>query len=1496
MAYAVKYLLSFVSERGNDYKIQVLERDYQGEPTLKKLGSAPTLSIDESDGCIQGSSLAFAIQADVDGELQSLYTTDNKQYKVVLLRNDMLVWSGFLLPELYSENYIDPPYDVSLTASDQLATLKSLTYYKNDADVTLKALFDSLLELTQIYLPVCYHLQVAINPREDIFIDKTTLNQAAYNGYNCYDVLNALLQSMNCRLMQLNGQWMIVSATDSSDNYYVNGESEVRVVKTLGQMGVADVCPNGSLDLVNSPALKGATVEYSHILRKSLLKNADCIDRSGWSYLPNGGVEESLPGTKEEFGKTLLLNAWGLQPRNIANDNSLQLWQDVSIPADENVPYSLSVKHLFATNAKLLLMSVTHRGSDGVDRQLTAEGWVTQYNKSDVNSYIQITGAPKGVGASGIADIEQYEESIVQFMLPPIDGTLRIGFINSTENYANPLAYAPIYITQVYLTLGDVTGSTATTVVQENASTGQESVLLVYGDDIPESVNAARLTLNTLKRSVATTSWWLEGREFASYFLMMLQEYSRFYGTKKRQLQGSIMGVDVLADIYRDTHSGLLFRLVTAQYNLLDDEADVLLEEIVSGFVDYELEVFATNNSASLGGTSSAGSSSGGGYIPGGSGVGGGGGESVSGLTKVTILTKGGEEYSTNESGIVIIPDYITAAALNGYATQKWVTDQSYAKVAEVTALSTSITNLAIRVTTAEGNISTNATNITKVSNRLAKLEGMWEVDANGNLHTSYNIVVEGGGAFGKGSSSGGGGTSGGLGSVTIKTEGGVEYKSNSNGVVTVPNWITASALNGYATQSWVEGKKYLTAHQDISHLLSKTDAANTYQPKGNYLTSVSWSEVSGKPSFATVATSGKYSDLSGLPTIPTNNNQLTNGAGYITSAALNGYATQSWVDSNFLLKSGGTINGSLTISRDAAVPFYIKNTQATNSLNQATLRFVIGSNYGAGLLGKSADNNLYRTDASLSASYKIVDEGNYANTTDLRYLQLSGGTMTGAIKIGGYTSFGVSDGIFYLGNPSYPVYVRSNGIVNINGNAVIHAGNIGNQSVDKANVLKGIYPAVSSTNDLYNTELLIKYHAGFSPDFGNVPSSNSWQNGLLEIGLHSGGATAQFYFSRYKALYYRSSTDDVWNRIAYTSDNVASATKLQTARTIWGQSFDGTGNVTGTLKLYDANNYHSNLLGGTSGITIETWQENVSYLPIKLNPNGGNVLIGTTTDSGYKLDVNGTSIVRGKAAFRHTILADRYNGQGNTAGAAFIVNKGGDYFGVGASNSNISNISFGWVNDLEGTWKKELVTINASNNVILNQGVYISATDSASTARGILELTTSQNRFIIGYGIASAGYDTSLQGNNIEFTYGTSHLVGMKLTSAGNVSMYGNLTVSGGGAFGSDARYKAILHNTDIDLATIANAPLFTYKWTDREDDKVYLGTTAQYWLGTNFKDAVNTSNPDFFHLDYGALGVGLAITTAREVVKVKSRIELLEERVNELENELKQYRQWHN
>ena len=110
---------------------------------------------------------------------------------------------------------------------------------------------------------------------------------------------------------------------------------------------------------------------------------------------------------------------------------------------------------------------------------------------------------------------------------------------------------------------------------------------------------------------------------------------------------------------------------------------------------------------------------------------------------------------------------------------------------------------------------------------------------------------------------------------------------------------ITIPSLTGYATQSWVEAKKYLTEHQDLSLYALKTEIPSlsgyatetwvnsqgfltTHQSLADYATQA-WVKEQGyltehqsltgyvkDSSLATVATSGSYNDLSDKPTIPT--------------------------------------------------------------------------------------------------------------------------------------------------------------------------------------------------------------------------------------------------------------------------------------------------------------------------------------------------------------------------------------------------------------------------------------------------------------------------------------------------------------------------------------------------------------------------------------------------------------------------------------------------
>ena len=144
--------------------------------------------------------------------------------------------------------------------------------------------------------------------------------------------------------------------------------------------------------------------------------------------------------------------------------------------------------------------------------------------------------------------------------------------------------------------------------------------------------------------------------------------------------------------------------------------------------------------------------------------------------------------------------------------------------------------------------------------------------------------------------------------------------------------FITSSALSGYATETWVGNQGYAVAANlatvatsgDYDDLLDKPDLSiyaessdlAAVATSGDYDDLINkpsipaaqvqsnWTEadntkvdyIKNKPTLATVATSGSYSDLSNKPTIPTDTSDLTNGAGFITSSALSGYATETWV------------------------------------------------------------------------------------------------------------------------------------------------------------------------------------------------------------------------------------------------------------------------------------------------------------------------------------------------------------------------------------------------------------------------------------------------------------------------------------------------------------------------------------------------------------------------------------------------------------------------
>lgn len=229
---------------------------------------------------------------------------------------------------------------------------------------------------------------------------------------------------------------------------------------------------------------------------------------------------------------------------------------------------------------------------------------------------------------------------------------------------------------------------------------------------------------------------------------------------------------------------------------------------------------------------------------------------------------------------------------------------------------------------------------------------------------------------------------------------------------------------NLVATQSWVTGKGYLTsvpaqtwasitgkpstftpsAHtQSYTTLTGSTTTANqaivsngtangwTLKTLGSlafssatiptktsqltndsgFLTSVpaqSWASITGKPTFATVATSGSYNDLSNKPTIP----------------SLSGYATQSWV----------TSQGYLT-----SIPVATSSAYGGIQIGYTTS----GKNYAVQLSNGKAYVNVPWTDTNTTytSGTNISISGTTINCTYSYSLPTATSSVLGGVKVG---------------------------------------------------------------------------------------------------------------------------------------------------------------------------------------------------------------------------------------------------------------------------------------------------------------------------------------------------------------------------------------------------------------------------------------------------------------------------------------------------------------
>ena len=743
------------------------------------------------------------------------------------------------------------------------------------------------------------------------------------------------------------------------------------------------------------------------------------------------------------------------------------------------------------------------------------------------------------------------------------------------------------------------------------------------------------------------------------------------------------------------------------------------------------------------------------------------------------------------------------------------------------------------------------------------------KVDDSGNLYiinkdgkTAANFYATGGiTAFGEGSgSSSGGGLNGSVlsyaSAIKLTSAGDNELSQLASAwsvkmlYDAIQNIDVTSQLSSYLTKTAAE-----------STYLTKSAASSTYQPKGSYLTAhqsldgyVNEVATSGTGNAITsVSKSGKKLAFTKGATFLTSHQSLS---AYLKSAdAANTYSKLGHTHSQYLTSHQSFTDLCATLLVGDGV--VVNDTEFVTSIADAN-----------GFSNTSALNRPYKRKASKLWEYikNKADSlyqpiGNYATQswvnnkgyiTSSDSISGNAATATNADKVDDYHAYQLFRDLGWWNSS------ETHNANSIEGNASVFA-----YSTHSNVPVTGVLTTFSGGNDAYNWQMSKSYsdrRLYFRYRNGNTKSWSNWLQLVDETDLTwssiSNRPTKVSQFTNDSG--YITSTSSI-------TGNAGSATKLQNSRKLWNNSFNGTGDIGGTILPSATHTYN---LGSTTYMFERTYTRYIE------------------TDSGYDLRL----ICSGNELMR---LSSNDNSIYFDSQGLNIKNNVSSGCSMSISEVRDTKLNYGQINviDTNGSRPKGRHLVlqyeqgnvgigvkNPSEKLEVNGNVLIINPTNASGDKG-LKIKANSRNLIFGVGTSTKiGVYSYSDSKWLFYTDTSTFYTSGGILASGGITAYSS----------SDIRLKQDLRKLDYLGIIKAMGGTFGFAW--KKDNTRSIGFIAQHVLcNPHLKDIVETDEKGYYKINYWspkliATAFGAIEQVGDEVSRLKARVVFLESEVQRL------------